>query len=215
MRSKVTSKPATEPVTLQQVKDSLRITNTAEDAYLQELIPAARQFAERYTGRKFITQEITTYLDRVSTTYNDVWWSGTRKGPSTSIGSSNTTFELEFGPAQQPITEVNTFDSNNNASVYAALNYYLDNYDDDVRPRFIFNDNAQTPSDIRDYNGFQVIWVAGYGDDADDVPYDIRRAIIMMVGYLYNNRGDCGDASSCVKGCGADSKLDYFKYQDV
>ena len=61
MRSKVTGAPAQEPVTLAEAKASLRITNTDEDALVTQYLEDARIYAERITGRKFITQTVTSY----------------------------------------------------------------------------------------------------------------------------------------------------------
>ena len=55
--------PATEPVTLQQAKTWLKVETDDEDALIAALIPAARARAEWHTGRAFITQGWTLWLD--------------------------------------------------------------------------------------------------------------------------------------------------------
>ena len=44
-------------------------------------------------------------------------------------------------------------------------------------------------TDLRIVNGFAAAFTAGYGDTADDVP-DAARALLQMVGHLYEHRGD-------------------------
>lgn len=38
----------------------------------------------------------------------------------------------------------------------------------------------------------EITFTAGYGDNASDIPADIKQAINLMVGDMWNNRGDCG-----------------------
>ena len=57
--------PAAEPVTLAQAKAWLRVESGAdEDDLIAALIPAARARAEWHTGRAFVTQGWTLWLDR-------------------------------------------------------------------------------------------------------------------------------------------------------
>jgi uncharacterized phiE125 gp8 family phage protein len=57
--------PAAEPVTLDQAKAWLRVeSGNDEDALLSALIPAARARAEWHTGRAFVSQRWTLWLDR-------------------------------------------------------------------------------------------------------------------------------------------------------
>jgi uncharacterized phiE125 gp8 family phage protein len=64
MSLQLNSPPAAEPVTLDQAKAWLRVESGDEDALIAALIPAARARAEWHTGRAFITQGWTLWLDR-------------------------------------------------------------------------------------------------------------------------------------------------------
>jgi len=52
--------PATEPMSLQEVKDYLKISDyeeyTSEDTYLTSLITAAREYCEGFQNRAYVTQ---------------------------------------------------------------------------------------------------------------------------------------------------------------
>ncbi|MCK9341127.1 MAG: phage head-tail connector protein, partial [Synergistaceae bacterium] len=71
MRITTTTAPTVEPVTLTEVKKHLRLATTdaeaaaytSEDDLLNRLITVARTQAEQETGRAFITQTKTYYLD--------------------------------------------------------------------------------------------------------------------------------------------------------
>jgi uncharacterized phiE125 gp8 family phage protein len=65
MSLQLNAPPAAEPVTLDQAKAWLRVESGGdEDALIAALIPAARARAEWHTGRAFVTQGWTLWLDR-------------------------------------------------------------------------------------------------------------------------------------------------------
>ena len=207
MKSKVTSAPASEPISLSELKLSLRITDTAQDTLLTQYITDARDMAERYTGRKFIDQELTGYTD-LHRSAGKEFWSGWRIGAKNEINGDGASIVFDWSPAIS-ITAVTTVDSSNTESAYSSDNYYLDNYDDDKAPELQFNDSASIPGDLRVQDSWKVVWRAGYGTASTDVPASIRRAIMMLAGHLYENRGDCEGELCGVSG--AYSMLSPFK----
>ena len=48
--------PAVEPLTLDQAKEHLRVTDGADDAKISRLISAARRHVEGFLGRRLINQ---------------------------------------------------------------------------------------------------------------------------------------------------------------
>jgi len=56
--------PASEPVTLSELKAHLRVDGTSEDVYLAQLITAAREYAEDYQGRAYIDRTYEVVMDR-------------------------------------------------------------------------------------------------------------------------------------------------------
>ena len=189
MRSKVTTQPTIEPVTLTELKASLRVTSSAEDALLSQYITDARLIVERITGRKLINQTITAYYTGMGATCSGEWWSGTRVA-SEKILYGTQRLELEFAPVQS-VTSLEAVETDNSETAIASTEYYLDNYDDDMRS--VIRPVTYISSGSRNENNVKAVYVAGYGANASDVPSAIRRAIIVLAGKLYENRGDCGE----------------------
>src|SRR5210317_493379 len=77
--NKLVTGPASEPITLESVKDELRIDDTSDDRYLEDLISEARQFIEYRTGLTFLPQTWRLSLDNWPNAH-DVWWDGLREG---------------------------------------------------------------------------------------------------------------------------------------
>lgn len=55
--------PTATIISLQDAKDHLRVTSTAEDSLITDCIKSATEFVERYTGHKFQSCTYTAYLD--------------------------------------------------------------------------------------------------------------------------------------------------------
>lgn len=208
-RSKVTDPPVNTPIDTDDLKAQIRrVGFTVDDALLDLYIKAGTEQAQNYMGRKLITQELTLTLDRWPfASLNDVWWSGIRNGAEAQFRNRKNDFiELPWPPAIS-ITSISTFNDVNVETVYPATNYFLDNADNDIYARVIFNFNAQFPSNLRDRNAIKIVFKVGYGLAKDEVPADMRVGISMISAYLYGNRGDCNDCS-CVAASGGKSFLD-------
>lgn len=54
-----------EPVTLEEAKQHLRVTFDEEDQLILNLIAAAREYAEAFHGRHYITSEVTEVTSRI------------------------------------------------------------------------------------------------------------------------------------------------------
>ena len=77
-------------------------------------------------------------------------------------------------------------------------------------PRINVNDSSTIINvSLRSRDAIKITWIAGYGDNATDVPASIRRGIIMTASHLYTNRGDCD--GSCVTKSGANTFIDKYK----
>lgn len=167
----LTVAPAAEPVTLAEAKAHLRIETgfTDDDTLVTSLITAARNMAERLTGRGFITQ---TWQYTLSS-FPAYWEPPIRlpRGPVQSI--SSITYLDQAGATQTLDTSVYVFEQSQ-TSATISLAY-----------------NQCWPIPACQANAVTITFVVGYGDASADVAAsaeDVRRAMLLMIGDLYRNR---------------------------
>jgi uncharacterized phiE125 gp8 family phage protein len=162
---KLVTAPAQEPVTLAEAKAHLRVLHDSEDTYIANLVRAARVHIEVTTGRALVTQ---TW---------DFWLAGFPKGG---------TIELPRPPLQS-VTWVKYRDADGVEQTLAADQY------DVVAPGLIGTveeaPDATWPATQRRSQAVNVRFVAGYSSEPQDMPEDVRAAMLMLVEHLYFNRG--------------------------
>lgn len=158
MGLKLISAPASEPVTAAEIITRLGITSgDVSSTDLDALIKGARQWAEQYTERAFITQ---TWEKRIDAFQEDG-------------------IELAKGPVQS-IESVKYVDSAGTVQTLVAdTDYVLEDYSD---PAWVLPAHGTSwPSPRDEANAVRVQFVAGYGA-ASAVPQPIINAIVLMVG---------------------------------
>ena len=77
---KISVEPTQEPVTLQEVKEYLRVDDSTDERIIRPFIETARRFCEEHTGRALMTQTLILYLDAFQD-IDDPLWEGMRTGP--------------------------------------------------------------------------------------------------------------------------------------
>jgi len=177
--------PSAEPVSLDEAKAHLRLGTTDDDAFVSNLIKAARMWAERYTGRSFMTQTWQLALDGLPDASMD-WWDNDPTSPLLGLNAARF-LSLPRAPLQS-VTSVEIFDDNDTATTWAASHYFVDTHREPGR--LVLRSGASWPMPTRPANGIVVTYVAGYGDDAMSVPEPIRAAIRERVAHGYAHRGD-------------------------
>jgi uncharacterized phiE125 gp8 family phage protein len=166
MSLSLTSPPAVEPISLSDAKAHLKIDTTDDDALVIRLIAAARARAEWHTGRAMITQAWTLWLD--------CW-------PLAG------TIELPLPPLQS-VVSVTTYAPNDAATVMSPTLYTVDTAS--APARLALKPGAAPPVNLRAINGIAIAFTAGYGDGADAVPPLLKQAILSLLAFLYENRGE-------------------------
>lgn len=165
-----TSDAATEPVSRDEAKAHLRVTATDEHDLIDALIVAARQQAEEFTGRAFITQTWKLELD--------AW-------PDSGV------IELP----RSPISSLSSVKYYNTSGTLTTLVDGTD-YQKDItsEPARITTEPDKTwPSlETGRLNAIEIIFVAGYGA-ASTVPQSIKQAILLTIGAWYEHREELTD----------------------
>lgn len=173
----LTTAPANDPITLADIKAHLRVGNTKSDDYLSALIKVATEHFDGHEGllrRALITQTWTLYREE----FHDC--------PSRFRYSTRVYFPL---PPLQSVTSVKYYDENNVLQTFDAANYRVH-----VRKGgqgFLeLLDDVSWPALYDRADAVQIEFVAGYGDDTDDVPAPLKHAIRLVCSDLWGNRGD-------------------------
>jgi uncharacterized phiE125 gp8 family phage protein len=162
--SQLITKPAREPLTLAEAKLHRRVDDdhTDDDALIAEFIVRARRRAENYTHRALITQ---TWESRFN------YFSGWMLLPHGSL---------------QSVESVKYIDSNGTEQTVAASVYELDTFSP---LGGVYLGYSQTwPSPRVEPQAVRIRFVCGYGAYGSDVPEEIRGAMHLMIGDMYENR---------------------------
>ncbi len=188
----VTSQPAGEPVTVEQVKLHCRIDSNADDELLAGYLTAARIMAEGYLSRALLTQTL-------------LWTVRPALGWHAGRGWLRGVLELPRAPVRS-VVSVTALDTWGNATVIAVaslpvaapgpiLGYVADLA---LEPATLLIGGETVLSGgaaLRDtqLQHVQVSMIAGYGEPGD-VPATIVQAVMMTTAFLYEHRGDSGGA---------------------
>ena len=166
MKVRLTTPPATEPITFEDAEIHLRLDPgmTEETQYITELISVARGMVESFTGRALITQTWEMYLD--------------------DFPDSNFIM-LPFGNLQS-VTSVTTKNSVGEETILTAMTHYL--VDTSEPGRVVLPYLGSWPS-LTPYpvGAVKIVFVCGYGN-APAVPYGLKSALKLILSDLYENR---------------------------
>lgn len=174
MGLKVITEPTEEPVDLAETKLWIRYTQTLQDDVITALITAARRYVEKWTNRTLVTTTYEYYLedlflDHISS-YNGGTYYRMMEIPTSTI---------------QSITSITYIDDDDAEQTLASTVYGLDNVSM-INKVYLLPDQS-VPSVNAQPNAVKITFDAGYGA-ATAVPEDLKTAIKMMVGFMFEQR---------------------------
>ena len=181
---KVTTQPTIEPISIEEAKEHLRLDDDVDDIPVKTFIKASRLWAEKYTGRAFITRTLQQSVDSTASIL-DPLYEGIRTGIETRAYSNY--IELAASPAIS-VTSINYYNDSDTQSTWATSNYYVDTISD--LGRIYLRDGGTFPTDLRAANGLEINYTAGYGSSRSDIPDDIRLAMLQYMTFVYEHRGE-------------------------
>jgi uncharacterized phiE125 gp8 family phage protein len=191
MALKIDTAPALTPVTLAEAKSHLRVTGTDENDIITNMIDSATYWAESYTGYKLLDQKWIYYLDKFP------------------VGDIVVPF-----PPLIAVTYVKYY---NSSDVLTTLTEDTD-YRVDIKsiPGRIEVINSW-PGSYDKVNAVEIKFQCGYAA-ASGIEEDIRSAILMRIGDLYENRQSSyvstGPLSAIDGTLTAKSLLDFYRIFD-
>lgn len=189
MESKLITDSAVEVLPSGALKSHMRIEHSEEDSYIDSLAKVARQWAEKFTRRAFITQvwEIALSAREVmnlGTAYGSAFSSAAARLPVTSRVYT-AAVELPIGPLIS-IESFKYYQTDNTVQTYPSNMYYVDTWS--MPGRLVLNFGNTWPTSLRDEVAAVIQWKAGYGLKASDVPSPIKQGILVIGAALYENR---------------------------
>ena len=154
--------PVVEPVTIEEAKNHLRVDTPDDDALIQRNLVAARRWAETYTRRVFVTQTWNVFYEK---------------------GQPVLTLPL---PPLQSVLSVSHRTTSGSMLTVPPTVYLVDTI---AAPgRILLAPGQSWPGDpLWAPNPIVIQFIAGYGLAAT-VPDDIKAAILLLTGFLYENR---------------------------
>lgn len=160
MTSYLLAGPAEEPVSLVEAKAFLKVDDVAEDALITTLIGAARLHVEGVTGKALLAQSWRVVLDH---------W------------PENGLVKLPVSPLQS-VTAISATDDNG-ASHDIGLGQFGSEPDRLLVPVVVVGMPA-----LQERGGIEIDYVAGFGTEPEDVPADLRQAVLGLVAHWHEHR---------------------------
>lgn len=171
--------PAAEPVSLSEARAWLRVDGSDEDDAIRSLIVAARALVEMATRRALVAQTWRLTLDA---------WPCASDGAWSLLASRPRTTPLEvllpLAPVQS-VSGVRLYDGVGQPVELSSASWRLVGAPE--RARLLFA--SPPPSPGAPAAGIEIDVLAGYGAPPE-TPAPLRHAILALVSYWFDNRGD-------------------------
>lgn len=169
---KIITQPSVEPLTLSYVKNYLKLDGiSADDDLVEAMLTAARERCEEYCNIKFIDTVIEQVYDEFP------------KGRTL-----ENCLHLTVGNVSS-VEFVKYYDESGTLQTWSDTSYDIDTYDKAGRI-CVTTGESYPSSDTDRINNVVVRYTSGFGTSGTDVPQAIKQAILLQIGYMYNNRED-------------------------
>lgn len=152
-------------ITVAQGKTHLRITHSDEDTYIEALTLVATEWCEEFQRRVYVQREVIDKFDKFPATIRP------RRSPLISVDS------LKY------------IDTDGVLQTIDAADYEVGTYKEPGRITPAYN--VSWPSIRAQINAVTLTYQAGYVNRAS-IPTEIKHAVKLMVGHLYENREAVG-----------------------
>lgn len=155
--------PEAEPFTTAELKDWCRISTSAEDAQIARLAKGCRRTIENMLG-----------ISLIDTIWDEYW----------------DCFPCEISPYRSPVSAIELFEyvdtAGNTQELTAGTHYQSDLVSKPARIKPAYG--TVWPSTRNQYNAVHLRYTAGFGDEATDIPEDIRDLFLLLFALAYEER---------------------------
>jgi len=163
LKTKLITAPILTAVTLDEMKDHLRVTGADEDGVIVAKMKAATAYIENYTGMRLMTQTWDWYMDEFPTLTDIIF--------------------VPYAPLQS-VTHLKYYNSSDVLTTLSATtDYRVDVYGIPGRIQYI----NSWPSVYDKVSAVTIRFVCGYSD-TDEVPEDLKDGLKLLAAHLYENR---------------------------
>lgn len=171
-RALITSGPASEPLLRADVKNWLKIGSniTADDTLIDDLIVAARNAAQEYTGLLFLPQTVQETRDEIT---------------------DHDAFPLRWAPVTA-VSSITYLDSAGNQQTLSTDIYGVDLYTGSGKPAesYVYRKSGKSWPDVwQQRRTVTITYTCGFAS-ASAVPADLKNAMRMLISDMYQNRTD-------------------------
>lgn len=187
-----TSAPASEPLSVAEAKAHLRVEVSDDDAYIGNLITAARRYVEKASGRQLVTATWQATYDRFPRSQNsyagDSGCVTDRPIPQPELQVRRWLDHISIRLPRSPLQSVSSItyiDATGATQTLSPSLYNVDSISDPGRVAPVWG--SYWPITRRQLNAITITFVAGYGA-ASAVPETYRLAIRQLVAHWYTNR---------------------------
>lgn len=178
-----TTNPSGKPLTITEVKSFLRIDFNEDDIFLIGQLTMVTDVVEKYLRSALISRTYELAVDKLPEREIPLR-EGLYVGPFMSYPLDY--IDLPFSPVVS-VSSIKTFDDQDNETVVNSAKYLVDTF---RKPARVILRNGETwPNATREANALIITYTAGYGT-ASQVPEAIRLAMLQLIAYSYEHRGD-------------------------
>ena len=185
MALKLQTPPAAEPLTLAETKSYLKVTDSADDTLLSQIITALRKSCEDWTGRALVTQTWTLWRDAFPHRGKDrLPHAGYFELPVDFADEAQRLISIPRPPLQS-VTFLKTYSTGNQETTFDAGKYFVDTASEPGR--IVLNQAVTWPTGLRPANAVEIEFIAGYGD-ASAVPDALKQGMLLWIKLLHADR---------------------------
>lgn len=173
LRLRTLTEPAAEPVTDEEARDHLHLTETSEQSEVGICMAAARAHVEAFSGRRIIRQQVRQSLDCFP------YGKELRLGASPVMVSTGSPLVLRYYPANS---------TSSTAALTLPSSRYIVSRDSDPA-RLVVKQGAEFPTlDLRNADGVEVDYWVGYSTSSTGAPDWARMATLLVGAHFFANR---------------------------